>query len=57
MTPRSNPPKTRDTVQGILRRFASIAMIAVAMRRQTKNSMPELGVISETPHLAHVRIR
>ncbi len=57
MTPRSNPPKTRDTVQGILRRFASIAMIAVAMSSQTKNSMPELGVISETHHLPNARIR
>jgi hypothetical protein len=31
----------------MLRRFASIAMIAAAMSSQTKNSMPEVGVISE----------
>ena len=57
MTPRSKPPKTRDTVYGILKRFASIAIIAAAMSSQTKNSMPEVEVISETRHFPGVRIR
>jgi hypothetical protein len=37
------------------RRFASIAIIAAAMSSQTKNSMPELGVILETHHFLIAR--